>query len=81
MGDFSGKINKLSCNGVVVGRCEDLHALACSMLAAHLDGGMNCGAVTLLSEAQHRYQGEGIKVGAVMVWAHPYGQNRLFHKR
>lgn len=25
---------------------------------------MNCGAVTLLSEAQHRCQGEGIKVGA-----------------
>lgn len=42
---------------------------------------MNCGAVTLLSEVQHRCQGEGIKVGAVMVWAYPYGQNRTFHKR
>lgn len=41
---------------------------------------MNCGAVTLLSEAQHRCQGEGIK-GAVIVWAYPYGQNRIFHKR
>ncbi len=44
-----------------------------SMLAAHLDGRMNWGAVTLLSEAQHRCQGESIKVGAVMVWAYPYG--------
>jgi len=51
------------------------------MLAAHLDGGMNYGVVTLLSEAQHRSQGEGIKVGAVMVWAYPYGQNRTCHKR
>lgn len=42
---------------------------------------MNCGAVTLLSEAQHRYRGEGIKAGAVMVWAYPYGQNRTFHQR
>ncbi|HHO2166164.1 TPA: hypothetical protein ACRTM3_003920, partial [Aeromonas hydrophila] len=48
--DFSGKINKLSCHGVVVGRWGDLSALACSVLAAYLDGGMNCGAVTLLSE-------------------------------
>ncbi|KHA55150.1 hypothetical protein NM74_18290 [Aeromonas hydrophila] len=63
MGDFSGKINKLSCHGVVVGRCEDLHVLACSMLAAHLDGGMNWGVVTLLSEMWCRSQGEGIKVG------------------
>lgn len=52
-----------------------------SMLAAHLDGRMNWGAVTLLSEVQHRCQGEGIKAGGVMVWAYPYGQNRLFHKR
>ncbi len=59
----------------------DLSALACSVLAAYLGGGMNCGAVTLLSEVQHRCQGEGIKVGAVMVWAYPYGQNRTFHKR
>ncbi|ONG07595.1 hypothetical protein BWQ95_14290 [Aeromonas hydrophila] len=81
MDDFSGKINKLSCHGVVVGRCEDLRALACSVLAAHLDGGMNCGAVTLLGEAQHRCQSEGIKVGAVMVWAYPSDQNRTCHKR
>ncbi len=51
------------------------------MLAAHLDGEMNCGAVTLLSEVWCRSQDEGIKVGAVMVWAYPYGQNRTFHKR
>ncbi len=52
-----------------------------SMLVAHLGGGMNCGAVTLSSEAQHRCQGEGIKVGAVMVWEYPSGQNRTCHKR
>lgn len=28
--------------------------------------GMNCGAVTLSSEARHRCLGEGIKAGAVM---------------
>lgn len=28
----------------------DLSVRTFSMLAAHLDGGMNCGAVTLLSE-------------------------------
>lgn len=50
MGDFSGKINKLSCNGVVVGRCVDLSALVFSTLAAYLGGGMNCGAITQLSE-------------------------------
>lgn len=50
VGDFSGKINKLSCHGVVVGRWRYLNALACSTLEAHLGGGMNSGVVTLLSE-------------------------------
>lgn len=50
MGDFSGKINKLSCHGVVVGLWGYLNALAFSTLAAHLGGGMNPRVVTLLSE-------------------------------
>lgn len=59
----------------------DLSARTFSILAAYLDGGMNCGAVTLLSEAQHRYQGEGIKVGAVMAWVSPFGQLCMPHQR
>ncbi len=42
---------------------------------------MNCGAVTLSSEARHRCLGEGIKAGAVMTWASLSGQNRTFHKK
>ncbi len=41
----------------------DLSVRTFSMLAAHLDGGMNWGVVTLLSEMRCRSQGEGIKVG------------------
>lgn len=43
--------------------------------------GMNCGAVTLSSEAQHRCLGEGIKAGAVMAWASQSGQTRVTHQR
>ncbi|KWR65965.1 hypothetical protein ATO50_18765 [Aeromonas hydrophila] len=71
----------MSCHGVVVGRWGYLSALACSMFAAHLGGGMNCGAVTLSSEAQHRCQGEGIKAGAVMAWASPSSQLCMSHQR
>ena len=50
MNGFSGKINKLSCHGVVVGRWRYLNALAFSTLTAPLGGGMNPRVVTLLSE-------------------------------
>lgn len=80
MGDFSGEINKLNCHGVVVGLWGYLNALTYSTLAAHLGGGMNCEAVTLLSEVERSRQGEGIKAGSVMAWAYQSGQIRIFHK-
>lgn len=79
MGGFSGKINKLDGHGVVVGLWGYLNALTFSTLAAHLGGGMNSGVVTLLSEAQHRRQGKGIKAGSVMVWAYQSGQVSSSH--
>ena len=52
-----------------------------SMLAAYLGGGNELRDATLLNELQSRCQGNDIKAGPVMVWAYPYGQNRIFHQR